>query len=81
MQTTAKVILSLGTSVLVIGSTAAVRAQYYYRPFPPQPPPYGYYAPPPLPRYGYYPQRWHTWNGCPPYYTVQDGVCKPYRGY
>ena len=20
-------------------------------------------------------------NGCPPHYTVQDGVCKPYRGY
>lgn len=20
-------------------------------------------------------------NGCPPRYTVQDGVCKPYRGY
>src|SRR5690242_2310524 len=19
--------------------------------------------------------------GCPPHYTVQDGVCKPYRGY
>jgi len=24
---------------------------------------------------------WNTWNGCPPYYTIQDGVCKPYRGY
>jgi hypothetical protein len=22
-----------------------------------------------------------TWNGCPPHYTVQDGECKPYRGY
>jgi hypothetical protein len=22
-----------------------------------------------------------TFNGCPPNYTVQDGVCKPYRGY
>jgi hypothetical protein len=21
-----------------------------------------------------------TWNNCPPNYTVQDGVCKPYRG-
>lgn len=26
-------------------------------------------------------RRWPTWNGCPPHYTVQDGVCKPYRGY
>jgi hypothetical protein len=24
---------------------------------------------------------WNTWNGCPPDYTVQGGVCKPYRGY
>jgi hypothetical protein len=28
-------------------------------------------------RYG----RWNTFNGCPPRYTIQDGVCKPYRGY
>jgi hypothetical protein len=26
-------------------------------------------------------RRYRTWNGCPPHYTVQDGVCKPYRGY
>ena len=26
-------------------------------------------------------RRWRTWNGCPPRYTVQDGLCKPYRGY
>ena len=25
-------------------------------------------------------RRWHTWNGCPLHYTVQDGLCKPYRG-
>ena len=24
---------------------------------------------------------WNTYNGCPPRYTIQDGVCKPYRGY
>jgi len=24
---------------------------------------------------------YRTWNGCPPHYTIQDGVCKPYRGY
>jgi hypothetical protein len=29
----------------------------------------------------YYPPRRRTWNGCRPGYTVQDGVCKPYRGY
>jgi hypothetical protein len=32
------------------------------------------------PRY-YRRDGWPTWNGCPPGYTVQDGVCKPYRGY
>ena len=26
-------------------------------------------------------QRNNTRNGCPPNYTIQDGVCKPYRGY
>jgi len=24
---------------------------------------------------------YNTWNGCPPGYTVQDGICKPYRGF
>lgn len=28
-----------------------------------------------------YRDRYRQWNGCPPHYTVQDGVCKPYRGY
>jgi len=35
---------------------------------------YGYYR-------GPYQRRWNTWNGCPPNYTIQDGACKPYRGY
>jgi hypothetical protein len=32
---------------------------------------------------GYYypPGRYRTGNGCQPGYTVQDGLCKPYRGY
>jgi hypothetical protein len=25
-------------------------------------------------------RRYNTWNGCPPRYTIQDGVCKPYTG-
>ena len=31
----------------------------------------------------YYPPnpKWHTPNGCAPHFTVQDGLCKPYRGY
>lgn len=33
-------------------------------------------------RYYREPRRaYRTWNGCPPGYTVQDGRCKPYRGY
>lgn len=39
-----------------------------------------YYAPPPAPYYGYR-GGYNTWNGCPPNFTIQDGVCKPYRGY
>jgi hypothetical protein len=23
---------------------------------------------------------WNTFNGCPPGFTVQDGICKPYLG-
>jgi len=30
--------------------------------------------------YAYYPGP-RRWNGCPRNYTIQDGVCKPYRGY
>jgi hypothetical protein len=27
------------------------------------------------------PGQYRTWNGCQPGWTVQDGRCKPYRGY
>jgi hypothetical protein len=30
--------------------------------------------------YDYYPGR-SEGNACPPHYTIQSGVCKPYRGY
>ncbi len=89
MRTTIKAIAAFGVlGVTFLGSVLPVLAQYYPYPPPPPPPP-GYYgggyygAPPPPPR-GYYgggyyrPQRW---NGCPKGFTVQDGVCKPYRGY
>ena len=29
----------------------------------------------------YYRPRYRTWNGCQNGWTVQDGLCKPYRGY
>jgi hypothetical protein len=33
-------------------------------------------------RYRHYQQRYYrSGSVCPPRYTVQDGVCKPYRGY
>jgi hypothetical protein len=42
-----------------------------------------HYGPPPAPYYGggYGYGGGGTWNGCPPNFTIQDGVCKPYRGY
>jgi hypothetical protein len=84
MRSTVKAIITLGTlGAMFFGSVLPVLAQYYY-PYPPPPPPppppgyYGGYGPPPPP-YGYYRPR--SWNGCPRGFTVQDGVCKPYRGY
>lgn len=40
-----------------------------------------YYGPPPAPYYGSPGYGYGTWNGCPPNFTIQGGVCKPYRGY
>ncbi len=59
--------------VLVASSASA---QYYYGP--------GYYYGAPRydydgPRYYHYRRGYPTWNGCPPDWTVQGGVCKPYR--
>jgi hypothetical protein len=77
--------LALTLALAFIGMTGVAaptpaKAQYYYPPPPPQPPPYYYGRPGP---YGYpYRERgWRTWNGCPPHYTVQGGVCRPYRGF
>jgi hypothetical protein len=62
----------------------------YGRGYGPPPPGYGPGYGPPGPNYrsygggggGYYrPGRFRTWNGCQPGWTVQDGLCKPYRGY
>jgi hypothetical protein len=56
-------------------------------------PPAGYYEPTPGPQFRldlggrrdegqYSPPNpaFKTWNNCPPNFTVQDGLCKPYRG-
>jgi hypothetical protein len=47
------------------------------------PPPDAYYRAysEPGPRRHYRPGRFPTWNGCQQGWTVQDGLCKPYRGY
>lgn len=84
MRSTVKAITALGVlGVMFFGSALPVLAQYYYPPPPPPPPPgyyrgYGY-GPPPPPPYGYYGGR--DYRPCPRGFTVQDGVCKPYRGY
>jgi hypothetical protein len=65
-------IFSLGfIAAIIFGAVAPVGAQPY-------PPPPGYYPPPPPPPGYYYGRR--AWNGCPPNYTIQGGVCKPYQG-
>jgi hypothetical protein len=91
MRTIAKAIVTFGAlaalagsfvvGVIVVAATSPAEAQYYY-PYapPPPPPPYYYGYGRPAPYYGgggYYRQG----NGCPRGYTVQSGVCKPYRGY
>jgi hypothetical protein len=68
MRTVSGIVLAgVLSGVATIGSVATVNAQYYY-----PPPSYGY--PPPSP-YGSGP-----YNPCPMGYTVQGGVCQPYRG-
>jgi hypothetical protein len=86
-----KIILALAMSAgVLLAATARSDAQYYERPYYAPSPYYGggYYAQPPRyyrePRgyrgYGYNRGR-REYNPCPPYWTIQNGVCKPYRGY
>jgi hypothetical protein len=75
MRTVAKAILALCILGAMLPVPSAL-AQYYPYPPPPPPPDYGGYYGRPAP-YGYPPP---TWNGCPPGYTIQGGVCQPYRG-
>ena len=81
----------------IIAMTGAAAAQQFYFGVGPEPGPRPYYRdyPPGYhDRAGYYrygerrqelyyyrPGRYRTWNGCQPGWTVQDGLCKPYRGY
>ena len=78
----------------LIASAGAASAQTFYFGVGPDPyyAPRPYYGPSPYgptpnrPRYSseamfYRPGRYRTWNGCQPGWTVQSGLCKPYRGY
>ena len=93
MRTIAKAFLALGfIGATALGTTAPVNAQGIYLNGPGgfsvgvgSP---GYYQQDRGPRYydyspgyqGYAGGGRDTGNGCPPGYTVQGGVCKPYRG-
>ncbi len=88
MRMIAKIAVALGfAGATALAVTAPAQAQVYFN----APgvhigigPPHRQYSGPRY--YDYYPgpgggDGWNTWNGCPPAYTIQDGVCKPYRGY
>jgi hypothetical protein len=82
MRTLAKTALAISfVAALTVGSVVPAGAFYINGPgfhvrVGHHHPRYYDYSPGPVYGGGY-----NTWNGCPPYYTIQDGVCKPYRGY
>ncbi len=76
MRTLARTAVALSfIGATAIGTTTAVQAQYGYYPHPY----YYHHYYRHYPRYGYYGGGYPTWNGCPPQWTIQGGVCKPYR--
>ena len=87
MRTIMKAALALGfAGAMALGTIAPVKADGFYINVPGVHVwvgPHRHYWGPRY--YDYYPGAvgggYDTWNGCPPNYTIQDGVCKPYRGY
>lgn len=92
MRSPMKILISAGiaaaaTGAAAIGLSAPAGAQGFYFNAPGihvhvGHPYHRYYGP----RYydyapGYYGGGWATYNGCRPGFTIQDGVCKPYRGF
>jgi len=78
MRALAKMAVALSfIGVTAISTTAAVQAQGFYLDAPGihigvgdrfhHRPYYNYYG------------GWRTWNGCAPGWTIQGGVCRPYR--
>ena len=90
MRTITKAVLALGfVGAMAVGGSGPARAQVYY-----SGPGVEVRAGDPYWRHHHryrhhryygdayaYAPGYRTRNGCPRYYTVQDGVCKPYRGY
>ena len=89
-----KLILVAALAAATLSGAGIASAQYYPAPPPGyyDEPPQPYYRPRYIerdydePRYyrrdrDYDRGNFRTFNGCPPRYTVQDGECKPYRGY
>jgi hypothetical protein len=89
-------LIALMTLAATLAGTALPAAAQYYDPYyrgyypPPPPPPSYYYEGPRYAPGGWRPayvdrhgvQTYYPRHGrCPRGYTVQDGVCKPYRGY
>jgi hypothetical protein len=89
------ILISAFTAAAVLGFAGAASAQQIYLNFGPNPGygpsaydyGLGYGAPSPYyrsleggPRFSR-PGGFKTWNGCQNGWTVQDGRCKPYRGY
>ena len=92
MRTLAKTAFALGfIGAIAVGSTAPASAQGFYFNAPGihigvGEPWHSHYYSAPRPRYydyspGYYGYEARAWAPCSPGFTVQDGVCKPYRGY
>jgi hypothetical protein len=77
------VLAALAAATLVAGSSFAQAADgcgrgFYWNGY--RCAPMRYYGPPAV-EYRAYRGPYRTFNGCPRGYTIQDGVCKPYRGY
>jgi hypothetical protein len=78
MRTLLKTTLGLSfIGAVAIGPTVPVQAQGFYLDAPGVHIGVGdpYYHR----RYYNYSGGWRTWNGCPPDWTIQGGVCEPYR--
>ena len=79
MRTLAKTAVALGfIGATAIGTIATVQAQGFYFDAPGVHVGVGGY-PYHHRYYNYYGGGYGTWNGCPPDWTIQGGVCKPYR--